>query len=133
MMFAANDGHAVLLPEPRRMSLLATIERLRGVIGRETAMLRSRDPIELNAFNLQKRQGLLELTRQLRGLAGTVPDAELCNRLGDLRLDLEKNGAALQMHLDAVREIAAIVSRSIQEAESDGTYSMGCGARKRMP
>ena len=33
------------------------------------------------------------------------------------------NQAALQVHLDAVREVSSIIARSIQEVESDGTYS----------
>lgn len=132
MTFAANDRHpAALIPEGHRTSLLTTIERLRDLVGRETRMLRSREPIEHSAFNLQKRQGLLELTRQLRGLAGMIPDAEICNRLGDLRVDLEKNSDALHLHLRAVQEISAIVSRTIQDAESDGTYSMGINLRKK--
>ena len=140
MTFAANDHQPSrsrapaaqgLLPEAHRSTLLTTIARVRDVVERETRMLRSREPIELSVFNLQKRQGLLELTRQLRSLPGTIPDPEICNRLGDLRVDLEKNSAALQLHLKAVQEISAIVSRSIQDAESDGTYSMGMNLRNR--
>lgn len=133
MTLAANDRHAVLIPEPHRVTLLTTIERLRDIVGRETRMLRSRAPIELSGFNLQKRQGLLELTRQLRNLAGMIPDPEICNRLGDLRTDLQRNSDALQLHLKAVQEISAIVSRTIQDADSDGTYSMGMSQRKRYP
>jgi len=42
-----------------------------------------------------------------------------------------RNQAALQMHLDAVREVSAIIAKSIQDVESDGTYSMtGAGRCK---
>lgn len=115
----------------QRAAFLATVERLKRVIDRETSMLRSQAPIDLDGYNQQKQQGLLELTRQIRALAGLVPDAEICNRLGELRAGLEKNSYALQTHLRAAQEVSAIVARTIQEAESDGTYSLGVNIRAR--
>jgi hypothetical protein len=47
----------------------------------------------------------------------------LSARLAGLRARLETNRTMLKMHLDAVREISAIVTDAIREAESDGTYS----------
>jgi hypothetical protein len=40
-----------------------------------------------------------------------------------LRISLEVNQRIVKMHLDAVREVSAIVADAIKEAESDGTYS----------
>ena len=50
-------------------------------------------------------------------------DPRLVPQLARLRASLVRNQTALQIHLDAVREVAAIIARSIQEVESDGTYS----------
>ena len=50
-------------------------------------------------------------------------DPRVVAHLTGLRTSLIRNQAALQMHLDAVREVSVIIARSIQEVESDGTYS----------
>jgi hypothetical protein len=51
--------------------------------------------------------------------------------LTSLRSSLIRNQAALQIHLDAVREVSAIIARSIQEVESDGTYSLAGSSRPK--
>jgi hypothetical protein len=51
--------------------------------------------------------------------------------LAGLREKLQKNLAILQTHLDAVGAIAAIISRAIQEHESDGTYTPELGRNGR--
>jgi hypothetical protein len=48
-----------------------------------------------------------------------------------LRASLIRNQAALQIHLDAVREVSAIIARSIQEVESDGTYSLAIAGKRK--
>jgi hypothetical protein len=52
-------------------------------------------------------------------------------RLAGLRAKLDANRAVLKLHLEAVREIANIMSDAIRDAESDGTYSPAvCGVLK---
>jgi hypothetical protein len=48
-----------------------------------------------------------------------------------LRASLIRNQAALQIHLDAVREVSAIIAHSIQEVESDGTYSLTIAGKRK--
>jgi hypothetical protein len=50
-------------------------------------------------------------------------DSEIREEIRRLRQKLERNRAILEMHYDAVREVATIIVRAIKEAESDGTYS----------
>jgi hypothetical protein len=59
----------------------------------------------------------------MRGLGASVSEREVQTRLAGLRVKLEKNLSLLDFHLKAVKEIAAIVARAIEEDESDGTYS----------
>ena len=105
-------------------STLNAIERLRTTIDEETEKLEIRTPVDFDTFSQRKNRGLLELTRAVRLTQGVEVDPRLVAHLTGLRASLVRNQAALQMHLDAVREVSAIIARSIQEVESDGTYSL---------
>ena len=104
------------------------IERLEEVVEQETAALRNRTAIDLKDFNNRKSQGLLELNRALRGIDNPPKDKTVSTRLAGLRAKLEVNRAVLETHLAAVREVAAVLSDAIRDAESDGTYSPSIGA-----
>jgi hypothetical protein len=105
-------------------STLSAIERLKMTIDEETEKLEIRTPVDFDGFSQRKNRGLLELTRAMRLTQGAEVDPRLVAHLTGLRASLVRNQAALQMHLDAVREVSAIIARSIQEVESDGTYSL---------
>jgi hypothetical protein len=98
------------------------IQRLEEVVDQETEALRAHAVVDLKEFNTRKSQGLLELNRALRS-AGGLDGERATTRLSGLRAKLDVNRSVLKMHLDAVREISAIVTDVMREAESDGTYS----------
>ncbi|MFZ4807714.1 MAG: flagellar protein FlgN [Hyphomicrobiaceae bacterium] len=100
-----------------------TIDRLEDLVDEETSALRAHKATDLRDFNNRKSQALLELSRVARMVGNGPLDADLRDRLGVLHAKLETNRGVIKMHLDAVREIAAVVSGSIQESQSDGTYS----------
>jgi hypothetical protein len=102
---------------------LRAIERVEQVIDSETAALRRREAIDLADINRRKSHGLLELTRGMRGLDGPDAKRAIEERLRSLREKLADNGAVLRRHLDAVQEISTVLSRTIRDGESDGTYS----------
>ena len=104
-------------------SLARAIDRLEDVVVQETAALRGRAQADLKDFNTRKSHGLLELTRAMRLFETGELGEPLRMRLADLRAKLEKNRAALAMHLEAVREISTMMAGAVQDAESDGTYS----------
>ncbi|HEY0331515.1 MAG TPA: hypothetical protein VGC77_20755 [Rhodopseudomonas sp.] len=106
-------------------STLNAIERLNATIDEETERLAIRVSVDLEASSQRKNRGLLELTRAMRLAQGAPIDPRVVPHLARLRASLVRNQAALQIHLDAVREVSAIIARSIQEVESDGTYSAG--------
>jgi hypothetical protein len=54
-------------------------------------------------------------------------------RLSALRISLEVNQRIVKMHLEAVREVSTILADAIQEAESDGTYSVSVGRPAQRP
>ena len=106
------------------------VRRLEGILEKETAMLIEHRMIALEDFNHKKRHGLLELSRAMDAMRGadhnrSAPDPKFI--LAGLRAKLQKNLAMLQMHLDAVGTIAAIIAHAIQEHDSDGTYTCELG------
>lgn len=106
------------------MVLEAAIRRLVEVVDEETAALRERRPVDLNACNTRKSQGLLELDRALRMLGGADPGEPLKGALRMLREKLETNRQVLTNHLEAVRDVASVIADAIRSVESDGTYSL---------
>lgn len=112
-------------------SALSAIERLKATIDKETVKLEIRETVDFEAFSQRKNRGLLELTRAMRLTQGAALDPRVVPHLVDLRASLVRNQAALQIHLDAVREVSAIIARSIQEVESDGTYSLAGSSKSR--
>jgi hypothetical protein len=101
------------------------LDRMAATLAQETALLRENRVVELTDFNHRKRQGLLEINRLLRNFAPgdveRVAPARIC-RLAAL---LDDNQRMLAHHLRAVEEIANLVARAMQEADSDGTYGRG--------
>jgi hypothetical protein len=112
-------------------STLSAIERLKMTIDEETQKLEIRAPVDFDGFSQRKNRGLLELTRAMRLAQGDGLDPRVAPYLTSLRSSLIRNQAALQIHLDAVREVSAIIARSIQEVESDGTYSLAGSSRPK--
>lgn len=111
-----------------RSSIDRILQRIEKLVDRETAALRTRAAIDYKEFNNGKSQALLELSLAIRSLGTTKLDAEMIGRLKSLRGKLDTNRVVLRMHLDAVREIANVVSETIQDSEWDGTYSQYVGS-----
>lgn len=114
----------------REMLLLGVIERLEQVVEAETAALRQLKPIDTTPFAIQKSQGLLELARLLR--QGDIDNASdrLRERIAGLRERLDENRAALELHLNASREVFDTVAKALNDAESDRTYPSAAGWSK---
>ena len=103
--------------------LLAAIRRLEAIIEEETIALRTGKKIDFDEFSTRKSRGMLEFVRLMRGQLHLGAEAEVTEQIQKLRGRLERNRAVLEMHYDAVREVAEIIVGAIREAESDGTYS----------
>jgi hypothetical protein len=103
--------------------LMLAIERVRTAIEAENATIASGKLVDFKEFNLRKSQGLLELSRLMPVVVGTMLDPELRAALTGLRAKLEDNGRILRVQLKAVQEVSDIIARTIQAGQSDGTYS----------
>ena len=98
------------------------VELLERVVREETEGLARNAISDLREYNIRKSQGLYSLSRALGNPQSRSLDAATLQKLQELRGTLDANQRALARHLQAVREVAAIISKAIREAESDGTY-----------
>jgi hypothetical protein len=103
--------------------LLAAIRRLESVVEEETVVLETGEKIDLDDFSMRKSRSMLEFVHLMRARIHLGGETEITDEIQRLRQKLERNRAVLEMHYEAVREVAAIIVRAIREAESDGTYS----------
>jgi hypothetical protein len=103
--------------------LLAAIRRLESIVEEETIALSTNKKIDFDDFSARKSRGMLEFVRLMRARASLGADSEITEEIQRLRQKLERNRAILEMHYDAVREVATIIIKAIKDAESDGTYS----------
>lgn len=105
------------------LALLKAIARLEQVVDQETQSLRAGETPAFEDLNYRKSHGLLELTRAMRLVDPLSIGDDLRDRLESFRDQLERNRMLLKTHLDATREISAILTAAIRDAESDGTYA----------
>src|SRR5688572_17753283 len=96
------------------------IEHLARVVREETELLNKNTIIDLAEYSIRKSQGLYSLSRALRKCEGQPLNPETAEKLDALRGLLEANRVALSRHLQAVREVAALLSDVIRKSESDG-------------
>ena len=125
---AASRAIEKARPEERGPMLNGMIEtavqRLSGIIDEETEALRQGSTeADFKTFNSRKSLSLVELNRAIRLLGGSKPDPSTLRLIADLNRKLETNQQVLKLHMDAVGEIAGIISQTIRDADSDGTYT----------
>ena len=103
--------------------LLAAIRRLANIVEEETAALATGQKVDFDDFSMRKSRSMLEFVRLMRARMHLGSETEITEEIQRLREKLERNRSLLEMHYDAVREVAAIIVKAIKDAESDGTYT----------
>jgi hypothetical protein len=124
---------AVHDPDAARALVTSVIERVEECLDEETAALDKFPNFDLKASNDRKSQGLVDLNQAMRRLTSTDINEDLQIRLQTFRKKLAINLRKIRLHLDAVREITAVLSDAIQNAESDGTYTRHIGPFRSEP
>jgi hypothetical protein len=110
-----------------RTVVFVVLRRIEGYLDEETIALDKAPNFDLKASNDRKSQGLVDLNQAMRRLKSDDVNEELELRLQAFRKRLAINLRKIRLHLDAVREITAMLSDAIQSAESDGTYTRHIG------
>lgn len=103
--------------------LLAAIRRLESIVEEETVALTTGKKIDFDDFSARKSRSMLEFVRLMRARMHLGGEIEITAEIQRLREKLERNRSVLEMHYDAVREVAAIIVKAVRDAESDGTYT----------
>lgn len=116
-----------------RAVVISVIKRIEGYLEEETSALEKSLDFDFKTSNDRKSQGLADLNHALRRLQRADVNADLQKRLGAFRQKLAVNLRTIRLHLNAVKEIAAILSDAIQSAESDGTYTRNIGPYRSAP
>lgn len=99
------------------------VERLLRVVQSETEALDKHERLDLAAISRKKSNMLLELTRISRVWRADKKSVPLHHKLTELRDALNRNERALQIHLQAARQLTDVIAGVAREAESDGTYA----------
>lgn len=120
-------------PEAARAVVFSVISRIEVYLDEETEALSKSLKFDFKMSNDRKSQGLLDLNQALRRLQKSDVNADLHLRLTAFREKLAVNLRKIRMHLDAVKEIAAMLSDAIQSADSDGTYTRNVGPYRNAP
>ncbi|MEF2550833.1 flagellar protein FlgN [Aurantimonas sp. A2-1-M11] len=105
------------------------VDRLEAVLTAETGALASGAPIDLGEIAARKNQSLLEFSRLSRRMPPREKDDEPAfgDRLKRLAGLLEENRRTLELHVTASHQVSEMISRSLADADSDGTYSAQLG------
>jgi hypothetical protein len=116
--------------QPPAAAALPIIERLIATVDAENRDLEQGGRVKYEVYSLNKNQGLLELSRLLPALA-VAAAGPLRDALAELHAKLEINRRALAVQLKACEAVAEIITRAIQDGQSDGTYTALAWSRSR--
>lgn len=130
---AAPPSRPAVDTDSARAIAISVIRRIEGYLDEETSALDKFLEFDFKASNDRKSQGLVDLNQALRRLQQNDLNTDLQARLAAFRAKLAKNLSKIRLHLDAVKEIAAMLSEAIQNAESDGTYTRNIGPYRGAP
>ncbi len=122
----SDDAEAARLEATRSeevSGLLSAIRRLETIVEEETVALATGQKVDFDDFSMRKSRSMLEFVRLMRARMHLGGETEITEEIQRLREKLERNRSLLEMHYDAVREVATIIVTAIKDAESDGTYT----------
>jgi len=107
------------------------IERLVATIDSENRDLEQGRRVKYETYSQAKNQSLLELDRLIPALAGAAAARPLRDALTELHAKLEINRRLLAVQLKACEAVAEIITRAVQDGQSDGTYTALAWSRSR--
>lgn len=119
-------------PDPvRSMPLVVAVRRAIGAVRDETRALRANPTADLKIFEYGKSQALLDLSRARTLVPPAFYSEELREDIAEFKEVLDENVGLLQLHMNAVTEVVGMMSRTMIDYESDGTYQAPFPERAR--
>lgn len=119
-------------PDPvRSMPLIVAVRRAIGAVREETRALRANPTADLKIFEYGKSQALLDLSRARTLVPPAFYSEELREDIAEFKEVLDENVGLLQLHMNAVTEVVGMMSRTMIDYESDGTYQAPFPERAR--
>ncbi|GAB2182778.1 hypothetical protein [Roseibium sp. LAB1] len=119
-------------PDPvRSMPLVIAVRRAIGAVRDETRALRANPTADLKIFEYGKSQALLDLSRARSLVPPGSFSQELRDDIAEFKDVLDENVGLLQLHMNAVTEVVGMMSKTMIDYESDGTYQAPFPERAR--
>lgn len=113
-----------------REAVLSAISRLESVLGEEITALAKPAAADLSSTNNKKSHLLVDLNSALQTLRPSDVDHSIVSGLMQLREKLADNMSVLRMHMEAAKEISSVLSESVLNSQSDGTYTRVSTSRR---
>lgn len=121
---SSPELHALAGAERPLDGLVRAIQRTKATIEEETAALAEGGPSGHGEFRHRKDLCLLDLSRRSPAFVDPPRDPELMAALRDLKDAIIKNQKALRCHINAARQVSAIIMKAIADEDSDRTYTV---------
>ncbi|WP_422376505.1 hypothetical protein [Roseibium sp.] len=119
-------------PDPARSTpLTLAVKRAIEAVRDETRALRADPTTDLKTYEYGKSQALLDLMRARALVPPAAYSDELKAELADFKQVLEENIGLLELHMNAVSEVVQLMSRTMIDFDSDGTYQAPFPERAR--
>ncbi len=110
-------------PNVADQHLLNLISELLEVLDFEEKALSQEADFDLEELSDRKLQLLAAFSRAKRDPKNIPQTAELDRKVQELRIALDENRRALEIHIRAVNDVADTISSVIKDHDSDGTYT----------
>ncbi len=123
------DAEFAAPTELPRDGLLRAIRRTQATVEDETSALSRGIAADHGEFRHRKDVCLLDLSRRAPAFVRPPDDPELMAALRGLKDAIIRNQKMLRCHVNAARQISAIIMNAIAEEDSDRTYSAAIGRR----
>lgn len=107
-----------------QLGIEKVLDGLIAILDQERDLLEDATLTQFGSFTRQKLQLLMHLNRVTLACKNTALPSHIEEKLKDARHRLDENAGILKHRMDAIREVAALISEEIRDAESDGTYSV---------
>ena len=115
----------------RSTPLLVAVKRAIEAVRDETRALQADPTTDLKTFEYGKSQALLDLMRARALVPPAAYSDDLKAELGAFKQALDENVRLLQLHMNAVSEVVQLMSRTMIDYDSDGTYQAPFPERAR--